>query len=168
VQTKALTAATLSVVSDVLAQTLTGASLSTLNLTSLRNQFLIGLLIRGPFVHYWYEILNHVFNKLGFSARDQKGLPCVLAKVALDQLVFSPPYNLLYFHAIGFLEGTPTAVVAEKIARDFVPLMIANWKVWPLINIVNFKFVPAKLQVLFGNFVAIFWMAYAIKMTAKK
>jgi hypothetical protein len=28
--------------------------------------------------------------------------------------------------------------------------------VWPLINIINFKFVPAKLQVLFGNFVAIF------------
>lgn len=74
----------------------------------------------------------------------------------------------------------------------------ANWKVWPLINIINFKFVPPKLQVLFGNFVAIFCtntvrhvarmhalqdltllalahvlcadtgMAYAIKMTAAK
>lgn len=126
---------------------------------SLRNQFIIGLLIRGPLVHYWsvlpvqfgsvcprvtardcsllpavstsspalctfrYEVLNKFVSSLGVSAKDQKGLPCVLGKVALDQLVFSPPYNLLYFHAIGLLEGTPSAVVQEKIAATFVPLM---------------------------------------------
>jgi hypothetical protein len=72
--------------------------------------------------------MNSAFTRMGFSARDQKGLPVVLGKVALDQLVFSPPYNLLYFHAIGLLEGTPAAVVQEKIAQTFVPLMIANWK----------------------------------------
>ena len=44
---QALTAASLSIVSDVLAQSMTGASLSNLNYTSIRNQFIIGLLIRS-------------------------------------------------------------------------------------------------------------------------
>lgn len=57
---------------------------------------------------------------------------------------------------IGLLQNTPSSVVQERIARDFVPLMIANWKVWPIINLINFKFVPPKLQVLFGNIVSIF------------
>lgn len=85
----------------------------------------------GPLVHYWYEILNKVMVSLGYNSKAQQQLPVVLGKVALDQLVFSPPFNLLYFHAIGAMEGTAASVVQEKIARDFMPLMIANWKVRP-------------------------------------
>ena len=76
----------------------------------------------------WYEILNRIMTQLGYTAKDQKRLPVVLGKVFLDQTLFSVPFNLLYFHAIGFLEGTAPSVVQEKIARDFVPLMLANWK----------------------------------------
>jgi hypothetical protein len=81
--------------------------------------------------------------------------------------VFSIPFNLLYFLVIGALQGTPSAEVHAKIARDFIPLMIANYKVWPLVNVLNFKLIPAKLQVLFGNVVSIFWMSYVITMTKK-
>lgn len=38
-------------------------------------------------------------------------------------------------------------------------------QVWPLINIVNFKFIPPKLQVLFGNLASIFWMTCQTHMT---
>ena len=47
VKTKAITAAVLSVVSDVIAQVMMGKSIANLDLTSLRNQALIGLLARG-------------------------------------------------------------------------------------------------------------------------
>lgn len=67
---------------------------------------------------------------------------------------------------IGFLENTPSSAVQEKIARDFVPLMIANWKVWPIINLINFKFVPPKLQVLFGNVVSIFCTSHSLAVHA--
>lgn len=66
---------------------------------------------------------------LGYSAKAQQTTPVVLGKVVLDQTIFSAPFNLLYFFAIGALEGTPTSVIQEKVARDFVPLMLANWKV---------------------------------------
>jgi hypothetical protein len=57
------------------------------------------------------------------------GVALVLGKVFLDPTIFSAPFNLLYFFSIGALEGTPTSVIQEKVARDFVPLMLANWKV---------------------------------------
>ena len=57
---QALTAAFTSVISDVLAQYLTGTPLSNLNYTSIRNQLLIGLVFRGPVVHYWFIVLEEV------------------------------------------------------------------------------------------------------------
>lgn len=168
VQTKSLTAGSLSVVSDVLAQTLTGTSLRDLSMSSLRDQFLIGLLIRGPVVHFWYEIMSKIIRSLGVSPSAESTTPVVLAKVALDQAVFSPPFNLSYFYIIGLMQGMSTETIRANVARDFIPLMLANYKVWPIVNLVNFKFVPAKLQVLFGNLVSIAWMCYVIKLTAAK
>lgn len=52
VTTKAVTAAVISVLSDAAAQLIAGNSVSQLNLVSLTNQAIIGLLIRGPVVHY--------------------------------------------------------------------------------------------------------------------
>ena len=73
--------------------------------------------------------MGRLCKAVGISAADEQTTPVVVGKVALDQLVFSPPFNLLYFYVIGFLQNTPHSVIQEKIARDFVPLMIANWKV---------------------------------------
>lgn len=40
-----------------------------------------------------------------------------------------------------------------------MPLMIANLKVWPLVNILNFTVVPENLRVLFGNLVGVAWVS---------
>lgn len=75
-------------VSDTIAQSMSGASLSALDWTSLRHQFLIGLVIRGPLVHYWYQAMEMLFTRAGISQKQQSTTPVVLGKVALDQLVF--------------------------------------------------------------------------------
>jgi len=166
VVTKALTAAFTSVVSDILAQYLLGAPLTNLNWTSIRNQFLIGLFIRGPCVHYWFLALEEIFARLGYSSKKAaNSFPVVLAKVFLDQATFSPLFNLLYFYVIGMLEGRSLPYIHDKISREFLMVMMMNYKVWPLVNILNFKYVPANLRVLFGNIIGIFWTAYVIKLT---
>jgi len=166
VVTKALTAAFTSVISDVLAQYLTGTPLSALNYTSIRNQLLIGLFIRGPFVHYWFIVLEEIFARLGYgSKKASNSMPVVLAKVFLDQATFSPAYNLFYFYVIGLMEGRTLQYIHDKISREFLLVMMMNYKVWPLVNVLNFKYVPANLRVLFGNIVGIFWTAYVIQLT---
>jgi len=166
VVTKALTAAFTSVVSDVLAQYLTGTPLSNLNYTSIRNQLLIGLFIRGPFVHYWFLVMEEIFARLGYgSKKAANSTPVVLGKVFLDQTTFSPAYNLFYFYVIGLMEGRSLQFIHDKISREFLLVMMMNYRVWPLVNVLNFKYVPPNLRVLFGNIVGIFWTAYVIKLT---
>ncbi len=67
VRTKALTSAVLAAVADVSAQTLLGTKLTALNTKSIRNQMVFAFLIRGPGIHYWLEVLERVFVRLGLS-----------------------------------------------------------------------------------------------------
>ncbi len=167
-QTKSLTSAVLSVVSDLLAQKLNGASLTSLDLISIRNQFLLGLLFRGPIVHYWYSILEEFFRRLGFSGKKSESLSVAVGKVFCDQTAFSPLFTAAYFYALGFLQGRSISSVNSQLAKEFIPILLANYKIWPLVNLINFKLIPPNLRVLFGNLVGVFWTAYVIKMTSGK
>eukprot|EP00455_Lapot_gusevi_P006882 TRINITY_DN1295_c0_g1_i1.p2 TRINITY_DN1295_c0_g1~~TRINITY_DN1295_c0_g1_i1.p2 ORF type:complete len:195 (+),score=54.90 TRINITY_DN1295_c0_g1_i1:86-670(+) len=160
VRTKALTAAFLSVVSDLLAQNLGGMPF---NGRSVVNQFLIGLFVRGPVVHYWYKVLEWIFR----GTKDEE-VSTVIGKVALDQAIFARFFNWLYFYLIGTLEGQTLAAIALKVAQDYPGVMAANYKIWPLVNFINFKFVPPNLRVLFGNIVAVFWTVLLITLTRGK
>lgn len=169
VATKAVTAGVLSFVSDMLAQYLKGRSLSEFDLTSLRNQTLIGFFVRGPLVHTWYIVLERIF-KFIYDPKPvpQESWSTVLGKVFLDQTTFGPLFNLFYFYVIGFLEGRDLTSIHSNIGRDYVNVMMMNYRIWPLVNILNFRFVPQQLRVLFGNIVSIFWTTYVIKATQGK
>lgn len=44
--------------------------------------------------------------------------------------------------------------------RVFWDTLVANYTVWPLLQVVNFKYVGVQHQTLFVNIMAIFWNAY--------
>jgi len=205
VLTKSLTAAVISIVSDLLAQWLgLGAGkafLREIDWVSVRNQAVIGFFIRGLPVHYWYLFLARLFRKYegspapaprpaklllsprspmtpaieqaerGDSAADSGRAPrtpplwVAAAKVFVDQTTYGVVMNWLYFFVIGAFEGRTLANIQAKVAKDFWPLMLANWKIWPVVSLVNFAFVPPSLQVLFGNVISIFWTAYVVAVT---
>ena len=152
----------MSIVSDVLAQKLSNSG-GAIDCRSILNQSLVGLFVRGPMVHYWYVVLEHLF-----KSWNPDDFSTAVAKVFVDQTVFSPLFNLLYFYVIGFLQGDSQAKINAAVSKDFAKVMGMNYKVWPLVNLVNFALVPAKLRVLFGNIVAIFWVAFVILRTQEK
>eukprot|EP00884_Botryococcus_braunii_P009704 jgi/Botrbrau1/18735/Bobra.0386s0058.1 len=39
-------------------------------------------------------------------------------------------------------------------------LLIANWTVWPLANLVAFAFIPRDLRILYSNVIGVAWCAY--------
>lgn len=53
---------------------------------------------------------------------------------------------------MAILEGKDPA---KKIASTYTDTLSANWTVWPLVQTVNFKFVPLDGRVLFVNFVSL-------------
>jgi len=48
----------------------------------------------------------------------------------------------------------------SEINDKLWPTLVANWKVWPLLQLINFALVPIKLQVLYVNFFGVFWNTY--------
>ena len=51
-----------------------------------------------------------------------------------------------------------------KVKETLAPTLITNYKVWPLVQVLNFAIVPVKLQVLFVNCVAVWWN-FVLSMT---
>lgn len=73
--------------------------------------------------------------------------------------MFAPTFLPLFFSALLTLEGEPEKI-PEKLAAEWWPATKANWAVWIPAQLINFRFVPGSLQVLFSNSVGLLWNSY--------
>ena len=109
-----------------------------------------GTAIAGPILVGWYRVLERYVN----LATPNRTL---LARVALDQLAFAPPNIAVFFTAQGLLEGKRPSEVKDKLEKAWWPTLQNNWKLWPAVQLVNFKFVPLEHRLLVVNVVALGW-----------
>ena len=49
----------------------------------------------------------------------------------------------------------------------YFSVLLANYKVWTVPQLINLTLVPVQYQVLFANLVAFFWNIYLAKKTTK-
>ena len=84
----------------------------------------------------------------------------VAKRVAADQLFMAPLGLALFIGSMGAMEGQDSAHVARKY-RDLYPdALRANWQVWPLAQVVNFRYMPLAARVPFQATCGIFWNLY--------
>lgn len=78
------------------------------------------------------------------------------ARVIADQTLFAPTNLFVFLSTMAVLEGKDPA---KKIASSYSDILTANWTVWPLVQTLNFKFVPLEGRVLVVNLVSLgkFW-----------
>ncbi|MBA0868119.1 hypothetical protein Goshw_009094 [Gossypium schwendimanii] len=103
----------------------------------------------GPVGHFWYEGLDK-FIKMRLLLRP-KSARFVAAKVAMDGLIFGPFDLFVFFTYMGFSAGKSTAQVKEDVKRDFLPALILEGGVWPVVQVANFRYVPVRYQLLYVN-----------------
>jgi len=41
--------------------------------------------------------------------------------------------------------------LTDKIKKDLVRGVTASWKVWPLVHVINFRFIPSQQRLLYIN-----------------
>lgn len=75
----------------------------------------------------------------------------VAAKVALDGLIFGPLDLLVFFSYMGFASGKSLPQVKEDVKRDFLPALILEGAIWPIVQVANFRFTPVRYQLLYVN-----------------
>ena len=57
--------------------------------------------------------------------------------------------------------------LSETWKRDFKAAITLSWKVWPLVTLITFRFVPKRMQVAFQMLVAVFVNAYMTSRARK-
>lgn len=155
--TKACTSLVGFVLGDAIAQHITHPAFT--DMVRMLRVGAYGFLIDGPVGSYWYDQLEAYC-----WPEDPTSIKAVVAKTALDQTVYATLMTAVYFSALRLMEGHPDAIMATLHAK-FLPTLAANWVIWPVAHLVNFRFVPAEQRLLYNNVVCIFWLTLVSLMT---
>jgi protein Mpv17 len=121
-----------------------------------------GFIIHAPACHVWYGILDsRVYPKAPTSPR------AVVAKMAIDQLLFTPFATLVFYSIIKTMEGEAHKITST-IKEKFWPTLLAGYTVWPLAHIINFRFIAGNQRVLYINVVNVAWNVILCKIATSK
>ncbi|KAK7475646.1 hypothetical protein BaRGS_00033139 [Batillaria attramentaria] len=121
--------------------------------------FVLGFCAIGPLIRYWYLALEKLY----------AGSKYAPLKMVLTDQTFGAPVVLFTFVAgLGVLRGENKEEITEKVKRDYLTILINNYKIWPAAQAINFYFLPLQHRVLFVNFIALFWNTYLAWVTERK
>ena len=49
--------------------------------------------------------------------------------------------------------------------QDFMPLMLAGFKIWPFVSLINFMAIPVENRLLVSNLFGVVWAVYLCLVT---
>jgi protein Mpv17 len=103
---------------------------------------------------------------------------------------YSAPFGLACFvGAMGFMEGRTVEGVQTKFkevslsphirvmktlissppdSQMYIPAILANWQLWPLVQTINFRYMPLRYRVPFTGAVGIAWQVFLSILNSTK
>ena len=61
--------------------------------------------------------------------------------------------QIIFFFAVKTLEGLPHKL-PEVLREQYIKTVLVGYLLWPLAHIINFRFIPADLRILYVNWYA--------------
>ncbi|KAK8805141.1 hypothetical protein WA588_000085 [Blastocystis sp. NMH] len=161
--TKSISSMVIGSAGDVAAQYLTRDKTQSFHVDTFRTFRIACMNFGYGFMsHYWYNALD----KMVVS----KGMRAVISKMVIDQFLFVPTCQILFYSGNSIMEAPhdqPQAAV-RKLKQVLLPSLLTNYSVWPLLQVINFKFVPLQYQVLYLSCGLFFWNIFLSHMANKK
>jgi len=108
-----------------------------------------GGLFHAPIVHNWLRIANKLF--------PGQNIKQVLAKVAMDQTCFAPVALTSFYVGLSLLEGKDKEGVYQEWNNKFWKTWFTSVFIWPILQTINFSFVPANRRVIYVGCCSFFW-----------
>lgn len=121
--------------------------------------FVLGFCAMGPMLRYWYLTLEKLYAGTRFAP---------MKMVLTDQTLGAPIVLFTFVAGMSVLRGENKQQITDNVKRDFVTILINNYKIWPAVQTINFCFLPLQHRVLFVNFVALGWNTYLAWVTEHK
>ncbi|KAF8649834.1 hypothetical protein AX16_005598 [Volvariella volvacea WC 439] len=117
----------------------------------------------SPLIGRWNHFLEYRFPLRAFrTPRKSKraSLRALSKRVACDQVLMAPVGLCAFLGAMGLMEGRPLAQIREKYTDLFLPALVTNWKIWPIAQLINFRYMPLPYRVPFQSACGVFWTLY--------
>ncbi|KAI1825983.1 hypothetical protein F4861DRAFT_145558 [Xylaria intraflava] len=109
----------------------------------------------APIQFKWFGFLSQAFPITKTSA-----FVPALERVVVDQVAFAPVSVALFFSVMTVAEGGGRRAVTLKLKDMYLPTLKANYMVWPVVQIINFRLMPVQFQLPFVSTIGIAWTAY--------
>lgn len=106
---------------------------------------LMVIAIFGPAATTWFSFLQR-------SVVLKNAKATIVARVAADQLLFTPTHLTCFLTSMAIMEGTDPL---EKLRTTFLTSYKANLTIWPAVQGFNFAIVPLDYRVLFVNVISL-------------
>lgn len=88
-----------------------------------------------------------------------------VAKFFLDQSIGAACNTAGFIILAGIAKGMSGAEIVKSVNKDFVPMLLAGWKVWPTVTLANLVVVPFDYRMTVGNVVGVCWGVYVTLRT---
>jgi len=108
-----------------------------------------GGLCHAPLVYNWLKFAARMFPK--------NNMKHLLAKVAMDQTLFAPVGLTCFYVGLTALEGKTREEVYQEWSEKFWNTWATSVFIWPALQTINFKFVPAPHRAIFVACCSFFW-----------
>ena len=105
--------------------------------------------IFGPAATQWYKLLA----RINLSSP----ITTTIARVGADQCIFATAHVGLFLSSMAYLEGESPQ---QRLESSYFTALKMNWTLWPIVQTVNFNFVPLNYRTLVVNAVSIPWNSY--------
>ena len=114
---------------------------------------IIGALYIAPMLHTAYsKIYPYLIPKTDFAS--------TVLRVMVDQTCFAPTFLTGFFLIMNASDGGSMSQGFAALKDKFMITLVNNWKLWIPASFLNFYFIPNRFQVLWANFVSLFWNTY--------
>jgi protein Mpv17 len=88
-------------------------------------------------------------------------IPNTIIKFVLDQTIGAAANTLLFSVIFAGFKGASMQQAVQIAQQDFWSLMVAGWKLWPLVSAVNFTIVKSvETRNLVGSLAGMAWNIY--------
>jgi len=154
-ETKALISSIVYLLGDLLAQGYEGKEPADWDRVRAIRSALCGL-AHGPLSHLYYIALDNSF--LHQSLIDQDSWLVPFVKVGIDQTVWSIVWNSSYYIMLGLLKAESLGTIATGVKNSWLDLLKAGWRLWPLVHVITYSFIPIQHRLLFVDAVELAWV----------
>ncbi|KAK7694409.1 hypothetical protein QCA50_001595 [Cerrena zonata] len=114
----------------------------------------------GPVIGRWNFFLERNFPLRPQNGSNRVSARALAKRVGADQLLMAPLGLCAFLGSMSIMEGRDTAHMKQKFKDLYLPLISTNWQVWPMAQLINFRYMPLPYRVPFQSTCGVFWTLY--------